>query len=889
MKPNFIHMKLITAAIAFSLCLFTPQLRAQQPTLYFQLFMHCEEPHVPDTPNFSTMTALQAANATSTSSYIYWRNSLKTYADMCADRGIKLNYQSDWNFLEGVYKWEVTAATRISGIMTNTGGLNIIQYLESRGHEVDAHSHQGNGYSYADVAWLVTRCGGTSTRVAGGHRLDPTTFQALDFAQLTNPAGVAPTKYTTSPNIAPTWFPRLLMGGASTSHENDPHVSGIWRPASATNYFAENSSATAMPSIGGWHQDLNEIEKLMSKLESGELATGGQIWTASYATNHRDIVVAGTLEGTIRATLDTLKRWQDAGRIQSKTFTQMLDVVWPTNFSSTQHLYQRPADNASISLNWQEFQFKARSAQYLETILDAHEANRVPLDVFFTTWQTDIIADEYPTLMARLLSSSLVAQGYHLRAPKPYVSTESDSGQTSDFEWGELRTNTALTDAQKRDIIENYESYRLDPLVATNWANAMPDTSASGGFARITALQGYAPLCTGANGATSPVNLSTIVNDYFHDPDDSPANGANGTKMFVRHGTYTNLGTRWTSPDSASYPSGQGYLFYRPEHYDWKLITLWKSTLPDYAPTFDLDDAIAGAHSSGGRSPWFIGIKLHDNDLFAQDSAWTQVWPNYNQSSWNHAILNTRTEFDAATQSARLSAYLAIVTELAARRTEVNLMNSFDTLSMQAAELPRPIGLTRTKIAEAQPTTTTLATLSGGGTVSGQTVTYTLVAGTGDTDNADFSITGNELKSTRLLNSEAKPVRQFRVRWSWIDALDNSTVLASGERALTLVLTNVNTDDDDGDGFTEEQEGLAGTDPQNPASRLVVTGMQRNGNDVTLTWSSINQKSYIIQSSTDLSGWTDVVSATANSASTTRTFTVPQSDQRFFRIKVVSP
>ena len=95
------------AAAGICLALAYPIPAAATPAIYVQLFMHSEEPHVPDTPNFRDMTALTAGNAASTASYIYWRNQLREYARMCSDRGIKLNFQSDWNFLEGCWKLEV--------------------------------------------------------------------------------------------------------------------------------------------------------------------------------------------------------------------------------------------------------------------------------------------------------------------------------------------------------------------------------------------------------------------------------------------------------------------------------------------------------------------------------------------------------------------------------------------------------------------------------------------------------------------------------------------------------------------------------------------------------------------------------------------------------------
>ena len=861
-----------------------------QPAVYVQLFMHCEEPHVPDTPNFKTMTALTAGNAASTGSYVYWRTQLKTYADMCAARGLKLNYQSDWNFLEGCWKFEIK--TPLAGIKDNTGGLTIIQYLQSLGHECDPHSHQSSGYTYADVAFLLTKCGGTDTKVAGGHRLDPTTGEALDYAQLTAAGGVAPGTYTaaqTDPaNRAPNWTPLLLMGGASASHENDPHYTGLWRPASATAYTSYASSSTAIPAIGHWNEDLREIGRLVRDLQSGVIPSAGKIWTASVHTNHRDIVDNTFLTTNIKATLDTLKSWQDAGGIRTTGFREVLDTIWPAQFGSTQHIHLPPDDHVSFSENWQDFYFKAQSAGYLERIMDLHESTGVPLDVFFTTWQTDIIADEYPDLMGRLISSALVSQGYHLRAPKPY-----DNG----FEWGTLALTTGVTDAQRRGIIANYETYRLNPMTATNYTTAVPDTSSSGGFARLTALQGYAPVTVGALAATTPVNLTSIVNDYFHDPDDTATNGASGAKMLVEHSPPTNLNQRWSQPTSAGYTADAGMLYYRPEHFDWKLITLWDTTLPDYAPSQTLAQSMTAAHAtstSGGRAPWFIGIKLHDNDLFSTQSAWSLVWPNSNQSSWNLSRLNASLALSTATQQTRWLAYQAVVQDAAARYAtrSIEVGNSMDTMSLQLHPVVRPVGLSLTKVDEEPAVGAQLAALSGGGILSGQAVRYSLVTGTGDTDNADFSIAGSSLRAARRLNYEAKAVRKLRVRWEWVDSQNAATVLASGDRALTIALRNVTTDDDDADGFTEADELTAGTNPADASSAFRPLSVTSAGGAVAISFNAVAGRTYTLQSSTDLQFWvnesdaTAIVIATTGSAQTLRDLDPGAAVRKYYRIAI---
>jgi hypothetical protein len=127
-------------------------------------------------------------------------------------------------------------------------------------------------------------------------------------------------------------------------------------------------------------------------------------------------------------------------------------------------------------------------------------------------------------------------------------------------------------------------------------------------------------------------------------------------------------------------------------------------------------------------------------------------------------------------------------------------------------------------------------------------------------------------------------VHHLRVRWT-----DGSG--SSGERALTLVLRNVTSDDDDADGFTEEEETTAGTNPFSSNSYLAVNEVSRAGNLVTLSWSSVIGKQYRVRFSTDLSSWTDVTGTlvTATTATTSSTFTATSGELQFYQVMVVTP
>lgn len=98
---------------------------------------------------------------------------------------------------------------------------------------------------------------------------------------------------------------------------------------------------------------------------------------------------------------------------------------------------------------------------------------------------------------------------------------------------------------------------------------------------------------------------------------------------------------------------------------------------------------------------------------------------------------------------------------------------------------PTNITLSATSIAENAGANAVVGTLSTTDPNAGNTFTYTLVSGTGSTDNAAFNISGSQLRATASLNFEAKSSYSVRVR-----ATDQGGLFT--EKAFTITVTNVN-------------------------------------------------------------------------------------------------
>ncbi|EMI18404.1 outer membrane adhesin like protein, partial [Rhodopirellula maiorica SM1] len=79
-------------------------------------------------------------------------------------------------------------------------------------------------------------------------------------------------------------------------------------------------------------------------------------------------------------------------------------------------------------------------------------------------------------------------------------------------------------------------------------------------------------------------------------------------------------------------------------------------------------------------------------------------------------------------------------------------------------QAPIDLSLSATTVGEAQPIGTTVGTFTTNDPDINQTHTYTLVSGTGDTDNASFTISGNQLLTAEVFDQDVKDSYSIRVR-----------------------------------------------------------------------------------------------------------------------------
>ena len=175
-----------------------------------------------------------------------------------------------------------------------------------------------------------------------------------------------------------------------------------------------------------------------------------------------------------------------------------------------------------------------------------------------------------PGLLDRVKRSAYAAFCLSQCPPKPYH---------TGYDWMGLSSQSPTV---QYATILNYATHGLDLVTGQ-------PTSAPGGIAKLTTLNGAPPVIA-AFMADAP--LHDAVADVFRDL---------GAKMNVVHGRIVNVGD-----------STRG-LYSRPEHYDLKLFEY-----PGQDVASLLDGAFAtAAATAGARAPYFVGVKMHDNDFFA--------------------------------------------------------------------------------------------------------------------------------------------------------------------------------------------------------------------------------------------------------------------------------
>lgn len=149
--------------------------------------------------------------------------------------------------------------------------------------------------------------------------------------------------------------------------------------------------------------------------------------------------------------------------------------------------------------------------------------------------------------------------------------------------------------------------------------------------------------------------------------------------------------------------------------------------------------------------------------------------------------------------------------------------------ALPATQSPTALALSSTTVAEALPVATTVGTFTTTDPNVGDTHTYTLVAGTGDTDNASFTISGNSLRTAAIFDADVKSTYNIRVQTT--DQTGRSfqrtitiTVTAANQAPTSIALSSLTVNENVATGTTVGALTTVDPSPSDTHTYTLVTG-----------------------------------------------------------------
>ncbi len=225
------------------------------PPIHLTVVLHIEEPG-PHHPDF----------VADRNTYLRYRSNLKALAEIIARHGAAFNFQSDWNFLEAVYRYDK------GSVVSNTNGKNIVKWMhEDLGVEIDPHAHETR-YNYADVAYLIERLGVKPSKNVGGFIYYPPN----------NPQGWEKHIKGIYGRVYPHYFWRAdhLWGAATQGHMGpDDFSSGVWRPKDRFHFYDHDPNQRLIY-IGCGYRSPFGVFLLLRDIKTGKAPAHG-FYTAS--------------------------------------------------------------------------------------------------------------------------------------------------------------------------------------------------------------------------------------------------------------------------------------------------------------------------------------------------------------------------------------------------------------------------------------------------------------------------------------------------------------------------------------------------------------------------------------------------------------------------------
>ena len=287
----------------------TGNTNSEYAPIYVSVVTHNEQPKGPSEPAYSTDPKYFMRN----------RDATVDFARMLYTEGVKYNFQSDWDFVEGVLKYDEGTHS--------TGDKNVLRYLvENLSFEVDPHAHETR-YTYADVAHLHEEAGVPVSYLAGGLLAMPPEKSKLEY--LWEP--ICGRQFDCQ------WQAQAIYGGGTSGHvdEEDLWISGIWRPQD-NEHFTTHYDDAPVPHIGGYMRGWDGLRDLTEHQENGDLDSA-LIYTQTIFARQGDLVKPAFAE-EFKAEIQSFSQETADGRIRWVGLNEVLEI-WETEYDCRPNLF----------------------------------------------------------------------------------------------------------------------------------------------------------------------------------------------------------------------------------------------------------------------------------------------------------------------------------------------------------------------------------------------------------------------------------------------------------------------------------------------------------------------------------------------------------------------
>ncbi|KJU83127.1 hypothetical protein MBAV_004680 [Candidatus Magnetobacterium bavaricum] len=297
----FLLLLLVCLLMSFILLSVAAQSASATTPVYLTVVMHNEEPSNDSQDYIKNMEF-----------YYKSRADLKEFALMLWQKGAMLNFQTDWNFLLAVMKYDV------GNVTADTNNKNILRWLvEDLRFEVDPHSH-GTVYNYTDIALLISLLGVTPSRNVGGfiYELPYGGWEGHIY-------GAYGLQFPDA-----FWQADNLWGAATIDHiGGDDTTFGVWKPKDRYNFYTHEPTQRLLY-IGSGCNSFYGIKEIVIAKRSGLLNRNG-FYTASIFLPQQNL--GSDVIKTFAGELDFITQYITYGEITWKSLSQIADI-WRTQY-----------------------------------------------------------------------------------------------------------------------------------------------------------------------------------------------------------------------------------------------------------------------------------------------------------------------------------------------------------------------------------------------------------------------------------------------------------------------------------------------------------------------------------------------------------------------------